>query len=159
LAGEPPQTFSVFCRYFLLNMVTLPQELIHAVTDHVSSTADLRTLREVNRTFKAIAEPRAFRVVHFTIYAASIQRLNNIHNSDALRHFVKEVILHYVDKELVGPKPEKAVMEELESEDEECFESAEVQALVGEPGDEYDDKEVSDAGSIEQITTNKGRPS
>ena len=39
---------------------------------------------------------------------------NNIHESDALRHFVKEIILHYGDIELVGPEPEKAMMEELE---------------------------------------------
>ena len=141
-------------------MVTLPQELILAVADYVSSTADLRTLREVSRTFKAIAEPRAFRVVHFTIYAASMQRLNNIHESDALRHFVKEVILHYVDIELVGPEPEKVVMEELERDDErECFESAEVRAPMSEPRDEYDDEEASDVGSIEQITNDKGGPS
>ena len=138
-------------------MVTLPQELIHAVTDYVSSTTDLRTLREVNRTFKAIAEPRAFRVVHFTIDAASVQRLNNIHESDALRHFVKEVILHYVD---IEPEPEKAVTEELKSYDEwGCFESAEAQAPKGEFEDDDDEEELSDAGSIEQITKIEGRPS
>jgi hypothetical protein len=123
-------------------MDTLPQELIHAVTDYISSTTDLLTLREVNRKFKAVAEPRAFRVVHCTIYATSVQGLNNIHESDALRHFVKEIILHYEDMELVGPEPEKAMMEELESDDE--WGSAEVQERM----DEYNDEKVSDAGSM-----------
>ena len=66
----------------LLNMVTLSQELIHAVTDYISSTTDLCTLHEVNRTFKALAEPQAFRVVHVTIYATSMQGQNNIHPCD-----------------------------------------------------------------------------
>ena len=129
-------------------MVTLPQELIHAVTDYVSSTTDLRTLREVSRTFKALAEPRAFRVVHFTIHATSVQGLNNFHESDTLRHFVEEVVFHYGDIELVGPEPEKAVMEEIEGDDE--WRCAEIrwEDQMGESEDEYDDEEVSDAGSM-----------
>ena len=91
-----------------------PQELIHTITDYISSTTDLCTLCEVNKTFKVIVEPQAFHTIHFTIYATSMQRLNNIHESDALQHFMKEIILHYVDMELVGPEPKKVVMEELE---------------------------------------------
>jgi hypothetical protein len=122
-------------------MVTLPQELIHAVTDYVSSTADLRTLREVSRTFKALAEPRAFRVVHFAIHATSVQGLNNIHESDTLRHFVEEVVFRYGDIELVGPEPEKAVMEEIEGDDE--WRCAKMQWQ-----EQMDNEEVSDTGSM-----------
>jgi hypothetical protein len=72
-----------------------------------------------------------------------VQGLNNIHESDTLRHFVEEVVFHYGDIELVGPEPEKVVMEELEGDDE-CG-CAEVQEQMGESKDEYDDEEISDA--------------
>ena len=103
-------------------MVTLPQELIHAVTDYVSSTTDLRTLREVSRTFKALAEPRAFRVIHLTIHTTSVQGLNNIHESDA---FVEDVVFHYDDEW-------------------ECAVTALVQEEMRESEDEHDDEEGSE---------------
>ena len=79
----------------LLNMVTLSQELIHAVTDYVSSTTDLHTLCEVSRTFEALAEPCTFHIIHLTIHATSMQGLNNIHESDV---FVEDVVFHYDDE-------------------------------------------------------------
>jgi hypothetical protein len=135
-------------------MVTLPQELIHAVTDYVSSTTDLRTLREVSRTFKALAEPRVFRVVHITIYATSVQGLNNIHESDALRHLVKEVVLHFGDIELIGPEPEKAAMEELEVDDE--WRCAEIQEQMGESEDERYDEEGSGGDRSDSVHSGSG---
>jgi hypothetical protein len=49
-----------------------------------------------------------------------VQGLNNIHESETLRHFVEEVVFHYGDIELVGPEPEKAVMGEIEDDEWKC---------------------------------------
>ncbi|KIM89985.1 hypothetical protein PILCRDRAFT_812780 [Piloderma croceum F 1598] len=84
-----------------MSMVTLPLELINEVIDYVPSTsiADLRTLRIVSRTFKTLATPRVFRVLHVTASTQSVQRLKNVHESDELRHFVEKVVfLHEGDK-------------------------------------------------------------
>jgi hypothetical protein len=83
-------------------MDTLPLELIDTVIDYVPSTsiADLRTLRIVSRTFKTLATPRVFRVLHVTARTQSVQRLKNVHESDELRHFVEKVVFQHGDDRL-----------------------------------------------------------
>ena len=104
-------------------MSSLPLELIHDVVDNVSSTTDLRTLREVNKTFKTLATPGAFRVLHVRVHAESVQGLKNIHDSDDLRHFVEEVIFNYGDKPSDDEELDSIVLED--DDGDECWDSDE----------------------------------
>ena len=80
-------------------MSTFPLELIRAVVDNIVSTSELKTLRKVSRTFNTLATPGVFRVLHVTVLSDSVQRLESVHKSDVLRHFVEEVVFQYADTE------------------------------------------------------------
>jgi hypothetical protein len=102
-------------------MSTLPLELIHAVVGNIVSTPELKTLRKVSKTFKTLATPCVFRVLHIRIHSDSIQRLENIHESDDLRHFVEEVVFQYTDNESDD--------EDIESEEDSETRSVKVTAV------------------------------
>ena len=119
-------------------MSIFPLELIHAVVANIVSTPELKTLRKVNKTFKALATPRVFRVLHVRIRLDSIQRLENIHESDDLRHFVEEVVFQYTDNESDD--------EDVESEEDSETRPVKVMAVEDLEGDDkwkgYEDKEL-----------------
>jgi hypothetical protein len=77
--------------------MSLPLELVDEVIGYIpsASIADLRTLRMVSTTFKSLATPRVFRVLHVTASTKSVQRLKNVHESDELRHFVEKVVFRH----------------------------------------------------------------
>jgi len=119
-------------------MSTLPLELIHAVVDNIVSTPELMTLRKVSKTFKTLATPCVFRVLHIRIHLDSIQRLENIHESDDLRHFVEEVVFQYTDNESDD--------EDIESEEDSETRSVKVTAVEDLEGNDkwkgYEDEEL-----------------
>jgi hypothetical protein len=119
-------------------MSTFPLELIHAVVDNIVSTPELKTLRKVSKTFKTLATPSVFRVLHIRIHLDSIQRLENIHESDELRHFVEEVVFQYTDNESDD--------EDIESEGDSETRSVKVTAVedleVNDKWKGYEDEEL-----------------
>lgn len=81
-------------------MGNLPLELIQLIVDSIPESVDVRRLRLVSRKFKAIITPRAFRVLHVTVYEDSVNHMNFIQDHDELRHHVQEVVFQYEDEEI-----------------------------------------------------------
>lgn len=81
-------------------MGNLPLELIQLIVDSIPESVDVRPLRLVSRKFKAIITPRAFRVLHVTVYEDSVNHMNFIQDHDELRHHVQEVVFQYEDEEI-----------------------------------------------------------
>ena len=72
--------------------------------------------------------PRVFQVLHVKIHLDSIQRLENIHESDDLRHFVEQVVFQYTDNESDD--------EDVESEEDSETRSVKVTAVEDLEGDD-----------------------
>jgi hypothetical protein len=119
-------------------MSTFPLELIRAVVDNIVSTPELKTLRKVSKTFKMLATPCVFQVLHIRIHSDSIQRLENIHESDDLRHFVEEVVFQYTGNESDD--------EDIESEEDSETQSVKVTEVEDLEGNDkwkgYEDEEL-----------------
>ncbi|KIM87913.1 hypothetical protein PILCRDRAFT_814622 [Piloderma croceum F 1598] len=132
-------------------MSCLPLELIHEVVVNVPSTTDLRTLRQVNRTFNKIATPGAFRVLDVRLN--NVQGLENIHNSDNLRHLVEEIDFKYSDKPSDDEELEsvedsdtrlvKVTTVVKEQDEDECWDSDE----SGNIWDDYEDESAEEEDS------------
>lgn len=132
-------------------MSCLPLELIHEVVVNVSSTTDLRTLRQVNRTFNKIATPGAFRVLDVRLN--NVHGLENIHNSDNLHHLVEEIVFKYGDKPSDDEEVEsvedsdtrlvKVTTVAKEQDEDECWDSDE----SGNIWDDYEDESAEEEDS------------
>ena len=82
--------------------------------------------------------PRVFQVLHVKIHLDSIRRLENIHESDDLRHFVEQVVFQYTDNESDD--------EDVESEEDSETRSVKVTAVEDLEGDDkwkgYEDEKL-----------------
>ncbi|KAH7922918.1 hypothetical protein BV22DRAFT_1131047 [Leucogyrophana mollusca] len=76
-----------------------PIELVNAVTECVSSPADLLHLRCVNTTCQSLVTPRVFRKLHIQNSLQSVQNFQRILESDALAPHVREVVYDLRDQE------------------------------------------------------------
>jgi hypothetical protein len=132
-------------------MSCLPLELIHEVVVNVPSTTDLRTLRQVNKTFNKIATPGAFRVLDVRLN--NVHGLENIHNSDNPHHLVEEIVFKYGDKPSDDEEVEsvedsdtrlvKVTTVAKEQDEDECWDSDE----SGNIWDDYEDESVEEEDS------------
>ncbi|KAF2087496.1 hypothetical protein K490DRAFT_57099 [Saccharata proteae CBS 121410] len=71
-----------------------PTELLEAILSNLSSTADLKQVRLVNKRFAEIAARRIFDEVHIALFLECIERLENISQSEKLAPLVKRLVYH-----------------------------------------------------------------
>ena len=76
-------------------MDVFPAELFQKIVGEVSSTADLCTLRTVNKAFNELTTSRAFQTVVIIDTAKSVERLRQIKHCASLRCHVKEIHFLY----------------------------------------------------------------
>ena len=90
-------------------MRDLPTELVHAVVQNVSATADLLTLRSLNSTYRELVTPRVFTKLHIKNSIQSAQNCHQIICSPDLSTHVREVIYDSRDNDCLWLSPDNHV--------------------------------------------------
>jgi len=75
-------------------MDSIPTELKNAIMDDLSIKVDFLACRLVCKSLKAVATPRAFRVINLVPKEESIQVIRNLVARPDLSFHVKEVVYH-----------------------------------------------------------------
>ncbi|KAI0354420.1 hypothetical protein OH77DRAFT_500230 [Trametes cingulata] len=78
-----------------MSMNDCPVELLDMIVERVSSDKGLRNLRAVDRTFCALATPRAFRQVYVTNCLPSALGLKALMDCDKLAKTVERIVFRW----------------------------------------------------------------